>query len=80
MIHSFRRFDKTTISDLGYADYSIFYRTCRFYILTQKGFRKSRDIPENRAISNLPKYTSAGKTGRRHTDHGRGIGGFESVA
>ncbi len=39
-LHSFRRFVKTTISDLGYADYSEYYRTRRFYILAQKGFGK----------------------------------------
>jgi len=45
-LHYFRRFVKTTISDLPYADYSeYFIGQCRFYILAQKGFRKSWDIP-----------------------------------
>ena len=40
-LSSFRRFVKTTISDLGYADYSVFYRTFRVYILAQKGSEKA---------------------------------------
>ena len=51
-LHSFRRFVKTTISDLGYADYSEYFighsgSTYWLYILAQKGIRKSRDIQKD---------------------------------
>jgi hypothetical protein len=51
-LHSFRMFVKTTISDLGYADYSEYFighsgSTYWLYILAQKGFRKSRDIQKD---------------------------------
>ena len=47
-LHSFRRFVKTTISDLGYVDFSgMVYRTFWFYILNKKRFRESRDISQD---------------------------------
>ena len=45
-LHSFRRFVKNYhIRPRLCGLFGIFYRTCRFYILAQKGFRKSRNIP-----------------------------------
>jgi len=35
-LHSFRRFVKTTISDLGYSDYSEWFIGHRFYILEKE--------------------------------------------
>ncbi|NAL78733.1 hypothetical protein DYY65_10905 [Nitrososphaera sp. AFS] len=45
--HSFRRFVKTTISDLRYADFSEWFIGHWFYILDKKRFREGRDISQS---------------------------------
>jgi hypothetical protein len=37
----FRRFGETTISDLGYSDYLVFYTIFMFYILRKKDSEKA---------------------------------------
>jgi hypothetical protein len=53
-LHSFRRFVKTTISDLGYADYSEYFigHSVSTY-WRKKRIRKGRDISENRALYHI---------------------------
>jgi hypothetical protein len=57
---------KTTVSDLGYADFSEWYigHSGSTY-WTKKDSKK--DISQNRTLLDISKYTAAGKTRCRHT-------------
>ena len=70
--HSFRRFVKTTISDLGYADYSEYFigHSVSTY-WRKKESEKAETIQENRALSHIFKHTPIGKAGCRYPEQGK---------
>lgn len=55
-LHSFRRFVKTTISDLGYDDYSQYFIGHSGSTYWHEKDSKSRNISKNRTILDIPKY------------------------
>ena len=71
-LHSFRRFVKTTISDLGYADYSEYFigHSGSTYC-ARRIQRKQRYFERDRAVSDILKCASTRKTRRRYTKQGR---------
>ena len=79
-LHSFRRFVKTTISDLGYADYSEYFigHSGSTY-WRKKDSEKAEIFRKIEPYLNISKCPSIRKTGRRHTNKGRRIGRIESV-
>ena len=46
-LHSFRRYVKTTISDLGYSDYSEWFIGHSGFTYWRKKIMKKRDIPKD---------------------------------
>ncbi|HET7284443.1 MAG TPA: hypothetical protein VFI70_07130 [Nitrososphaeraceae archaeon] len=72
-LHSFRRFVKTTISDLGYADYSeYFIGLPGSTYWTKKDSDKAEIFRKIESLLDISKYpSSVGATRGRYTDQGR---------
>ena len=77
--HSFRRFVKTTISDLGYADYSEYLIGHSGSTYWRKKESEKAEIFKKIEPYLIFKHTPIGKAGCRYLEQGRGTGGGEPV-
>jgi hypothetical protein len=79
-LHSFRRFVKTTISDLGYADYSEYFigHPGSTY-WTKKDSDKAEIFRKIESLLDISKYPSVRRTRGRYTDQGRRVRRIEPI-
>ena len=70
-LHSFRRFVKTTISDLGYSDYSEYFIGHSGSIYWRKKELEKAELFKNRTLSDISKYPPTKTTRHRYTKQSR---------